>query len=201
MHTHTHMYTHACIHMQTSYRYLCTHAHTHTQTHAYIHPNTCPNTHPQTHTHTHTYTHRYTFTQTHGRKPSYFSDWHCTGKWNILQHNLLKCLFRSVKEFVWRVISSLWSSLPLLVFGAGRLLAVKATDYHEHVSEYGVHWNFFFTLAIVKVRYVIVLPRSLFLVCMLLFFTYHTVFRAHFFFFSFTLFSVFFSLGQINLLL
>ena len=49
------------------------------------------------------------------------------------------------------MISSLQSSLPLLVFGAGRLLAVKATDYHEHVSEYGVHWNFFFTLVIVKV--------------------------------------------------
>ncbi|KAK7492916.1 hypothetical protein BaRGS_00015863 [Batillaria attramentaria] len=58
---------------------------------------------------------------------------------------------RSVKDLVRRVIKSLQSSLPLLVFGVGRLLAVKGTDYHEHVTEYGVHWNFFFTLAVVKV--------------------------------------------------
>ncbi|KAK7100665.1 phosphatidylinositol-glycan biosynthesis class W protein-like [Littorina saxatilis] len=58
---------------------------------------------------------------------------------------------QSAKEFVHRAIRSVQSSLPLLVFGFGRLIAVKGTDYHEHVTEYGVHWNFFFTLAIVKV--------------------------------------------------
>ncbi|XP_076440092.1 glucosaminyl-phosphatidylinositol-acyltransferase PIGW-like [Babylonia areolata] len=59
-------------------------------------------------------------------------------------------LCQSLKEFLQRVTKSLKSSSPLLVFGLGRLLAVKGTDYHEHVSEYGVHWNFFFTLAVVK---------------------------------------------------
>ena len=39
--------------------------------------------------------------------------------------------------------------LPLLLIGVGRLLAVKATSYHEVHSEYGVHWNFFFTLGMV----------------------------------------------------
>jgi phosphatidylinositol glycan class W len=47
-----------------------------------------------------------------------------------------------------RLLSSLGHSLPLLTLGVIRLLSVKGLDYAEHVSEYGVHWNFFFTLGL-----------------------------------------------------
>ncbi|XP_059764392.1 phosphatidylinositol-glycan biosynthesis class W protein [Balaenoptera ricei] len=45
---------------------------------------------------------------------------------------------------------SLYSVWPLVFLGMGRLVIIKSIGYQEHLTEYGVHWNFFFTLIVVK---------------------------------------------------
>ncbi|XP_031827700.2 uncharacterized protein LOC116424869 [Nomia melanderi] len=42
------------------------------------------------------------------------------------------------------------SCIPLLILGFGRSVAIEVIGYQKHVTEYGIHWNFFITLAFVK---------------------------------------------------
>ena len=41
-------------------------------------------------------------------------------------------------------------SFILICLGLLKYVSTKLVDYHNHVSEYGIHWNFFFTMGIVQ---------------------------------------------------
>ncbi|XP_052867785.1 uncharacterized protein LOC128273785 [Anopheles cruzii] len=56
-----------------------------------------------------------------------------------------------------RIRSIVVGSTPLLLLGFTRFFLTTEIDYQQHVSEYGVHWNFFVTLAFVKVLGTIVM--------------------------------------------
>ncbi|KAJ3030567.1 UNVERIFIED_CONTAM: Glucosaminyl phosphatidylinositol (GlcN-PI) nositol acylation protein [Siphonaria sp. JEL0065] len=47
------------------------------------------------------------------------------------------------------VLKSFVIALPILVLGVVRFISMRAVEYHEHVTEYGVHWNFFLTLGFI----------------------------------------------------
>ncbi|KAJ1675999.1 Glucosaminyl phosphatidylinositol (GlcN-PI) nositol acylation protein [Spiromyces aspiralis] len=49
---------------------------------------------------------------------------------------------------MWLVLRGLKTAAPLLGLGLIRLVTVEKTNYQKHVTEYGVHWNFFLTLGL-----------------------------------------------------
>ena len=57
----------------------------------------------------------------------------------------------TAKSYLKSLSHCLRKVLPYVVIGLLRIASVRAADYQQHTSEYGVHWNFFFTIATVKV--------------------------------------------------
>ncbi|KAH7155558.1 GWT1-domain-containing protein [Dactylonectria estremocensis] len=65
----------------------------------------------------------------------------------VLKEKMMGRTTGQATPLLYRILHSLRHSIPLLTLGVIRFLSVKGLDYAEHVTEYGVHWNFFFTLA------------------------------------------------------
>ncbi|KAL1715795.1 GWT1-domain-containing protein [Schizophyllum commune] len=57
-----------------------------------------------------------------------------------------------------KVLSVARKAGSIIALGLVRVALVKGTEYPEHVTEYGVHWNFFITLAVVPVLQVLLHP-------------------------------------------
>lgn len=68
----------------------------------------------------------------------------------VIRHPVTKT---TVRQYFSGILHTIRSAIPLLVLGCARLVATRGVQYQEHVTEYGIHWNFFFTLAVVKVLY------------------------------------------------
>jgi len=67
----------------------------------------------------------------------------------LVSQTARKLQFQSM-NLVTRISKMLRSVFPLFLLGSARFITHKSVDYQLHVSEYGVHWNFFFTLALVE---------------------------------------------------
>jgi phosphatidylinositol glycan class W len=48
------------------------------------------------------------------------------------------------------LMAILKSFVPTLLIGLTRSISIHLTNYQQIVTEYGVHWNFFFTIACVS---------------------------------------------------
>jgi len=67
----------------------------------------------------------------------------------VVANALVSRQARNVTSMSFR--AALSSISPLVFLGFARIISTLGVDYQVHVGEYGVHWNFFFTLAAVSI--------------------------------------------------
>lgn len=67
----------------------------------------------------------------------------------VVANSLVSRQARNITTLSWK--TTIVSTSPLIILGFLRLVTTTGVDYQVHVGEYGVHWNFFFTLAAVSI--------------------------------------------------
>lgn len=63
-----------------------------------------------------------------------------------------------LSQYMSLIMKNTITALPVLALGLIRLVSVKTLEYQEHVTEYGIHWNFFITLGLLPIFFGIIDP-------------------------------------------
>ncbi|KAF3449423.1 hypothetical protein FNV43_RR10151 [Rhamnella rubrinervis] len=89
------------------------------------------------------------FPRRYAKVETYGTSWMDLGVGSfVLANALVSRQARNILSMNWK--TAIQSTSPLLILGFVRLLSTAGVDYQVHVGEYGVHWNFFFTLAAIS---------------------------------------------------
>ena len=65
--------------------------------------------------------------------------------------------YKQNKTSIFReLLQAVRESLFPIALGFVRILLLSELDYQEHASEYGIHWNFYTTIAVVNLLVVVV---------------------------------------------
>lgn len=76
-----------------------------------------------------------------------------------------------------KIFAATRSGTTLLILGLSRLFFVKNLEYQEHVTEYGVHWNFFITLSLLPPVLVLIDPITSYIPQCILAMLFSTVYQ------------------------
>ena len=67
-----------------------------------------------------------------------------------------KKISRQNNNFLKELIHSVFGNLAVCLAASVRFILLTSIDYHDHVTEWGTHWNFYLTIAVLNVFFVFV---------------------------------------------